>query len=205
MPELFEKLSAEEKSIRILDYVKGRASEDIGRQILESAETDAKVAEELFYYQGLENSIGANEEAHTADELGWARLNRALDNEASANVPVAANDNVSIWRYATVALAMLFVGQSAFTYGNWQQTGDNSEQYLPVAEQSGTFVLQVTFASDATEQDIRTLIRAAGGEFTAGPSSLGVYELSFTSEEQLRDALLSFRQTGDVVESVFKK
>ena len=205
MPELFEKLSAEEKSIHILDYVKGRASEEIGQQILENAKTDTQIAEELAYYQGLEASLNHDNNATNADEIGWARLNRALDNEQSVNIPEAANDNVSVWRYATVALAMLFVGQSVFTYGNWQQSADSSEQYLPVSEQAGVFVLQVTFASDATEHDIRTLIRAAGGEFSAGPSSLGVYELSFSSEQQLRDALLSFRQTNDVVESVFKK
>ena len=204
MPELFENLSAEEKSAQILDFVKGRASGDMGEQIEKSAAADPRIAEELAYYRGLANSIEADQSSDTFDEIGWARLSRALDDETTS-APVAANDNNSIWRYATVALAMLFVDQSAFTYSNWQQPGDNSEQYLPVAEESGAFILQVTFASDATEQDIRTLIRAAGGEFTAGPSSLGVYELSFASDAQLREALLSFRQSGEIVESVFKK
>ena len=49
LPKLFENLSADEKSVHVLDYVKGRASNDMAEQIRRSAETDMQIAEEIAY------------------------------------------------------------------------------------------------------------------------------------------------------------
>ncbi|TAG01551.1 MAG: hypothetical protein EAZ43_11255 [Betaproteobacteria bacterium] len=81
------------------------------------------------------------------------------------------------WKVAFALAASLVVIQAAYLVPLMQQTGGTLQ---PLSGASSSVAaapnLQMTFRADATERQIREVLRAAGVEIVAGPSALGVYE-----------------------------
>lgn len=205
MSKLFENMTEDEKSAKLLDYVKGRISDDLRRDIDAAAQSDTSIAEEIAYYKGLASAVQKPAEQAPFNELGWSRIVRDLDQEKhTSTAPIAANDNVRIWRYATAALAFVAFGQAAFFA---TQDTDRGEQaaYETVTETSEDFSLQITFAPDVTESEIRALFLKTGANITRGPSALGIYEVTFADEDARTLAASSFKETPEIVLSVYVK
>ncbi|WP_262696189.1 hypothetical protein [Kordiimonas aquimaris] len=205
MSELFENMTEDEKSAALLDYVKGRVSDDLRRNIDTVAQSDMNVAEEIAYYNGLASAVQKPAESAPFDELGWSRLVRDLDQEKQTDTaPIAANDNNRIWRFATAALAFIALGQA--TFFTIQDTGQNEQAtYETVSETSEGFSLQVTFTPNVTESEIRTLFLKTGANITRGPSALGIYEVTFKDEAGRVSATKIFKEKPEIVLSVYKK
>jgi len=62
-------------------------------------------------------------------------------------------------------------------------------------------LLQVTFVPQATEEQIRTAVVAAGAEIVSGPGALGVYTLS-VDPDRAEAAVRTLQQAHEVVASV---
>lgn len=193
-------LSQEEQSALLLDYVKGRTSEETGKHIESLVAKDSRLAEELAYYEGLAGAILPNKDSQPVDELAWAKISRSIDAEAVA--PKAANDNTRRWQYVAAALAFMVVGQSAFYATQGPETDD---RYETVSETSHSFVLQVTFTPATTEAQIRALLQQIDGEFVGGPSSLGIYEIGFKDDDQRDVAFEALENMPQLIESAFKR
>lgn len=200
MSDQFMDLSTEDQSILLLDYVKGRASQEMGTQIEYAATQDTRVAEELAYYRGLSSSVDAISGNAPVDEVAWARISEAIDQQGG-RVPSAANDNGRRWQYVAAVLALVVVGQTGLILNTPQRT---DIQYVPVEEASDFVRLQVTFAEGVTEQQMRTLVQEVGGEFSGGPGVLGVYEIRFPSEEARKLAYDRFSRVPSLIDTVFE-
>ncbi len=201
MSDTISDLPQDEQSALLLDYVKGRTSEEIGNQIESLAAKDSRLAEELAYYQGLANAVHQNNEDQPVDEITWAKISRAIDDEKTS-VPQAANDNVRKWQYVAAALALLIVGQSGYFATQGPGSGD---QYETVSESTHDIVVQVTFMPGITEEQLRQLLQQVEGEFVGGPGSLGVYEIGFKNEDARNAALETLMNSPELVESAFAK
>lgn len=201
MSDTISDLPHEEQSALLLDYVKGRTSEEIGNQIESLAAKDSRLAEELAYYQGLAKAVHTNNEDQPVDEIAWARISRSIDEE-NTSVPQAANDNVRKWQYIAAALALLIVGQSGYFATQGPNSGD---QYETVSESTNDIVIQVTFMPGITEEQLRQLLQQVEGEFIGGPGSLGVYEIGFQNEDARNAALDTLMNSPELVESAFAK
>ncbi len=105
-------------------------------------------------------------------------------NDASNNVsslqrkvtpmPVSKQQRLG-WKIAFALAASLAVIQATYLVPLLRQTGGTLE---PLSGQTAGVVapnLQITFRGDATERQIRELLRGAGVELVSGPSALGVY------------------------------
>ena len=71
-------------------------------------------------------------------------------------------------------------------------------------ERRAGVVLQVTFAPDATEQEIRELLQAIDGSLDGGPGALGVYAVRLVGVEShdaatIERALQTLRGRSDIV------
>ncbi|MEL7481691.1 MAG: hypothetical protein AAGJ29_09015 [Pseudomonadota bacterium] len=204
MSNPFKDLTEDAKSARILDYVKGRLDEDDRAAVEAAALEDPVIAEELAYYQGLGRAGHAAPEPQD-HEFGWSRLSKAIDEDTQSSAPpLAANDNSQLWRVAAFGLGLLALVQAGLLFDTWSGPGREEPVYIPVTEESG-FDLQVIFANDATNADIRDLLIGLDGEIVAGPSAIGLYDVRFTSDDDRRAGLEGLRAASNLVESVNNK
>ena len=201
----FEKLSGDDKSARLLDYVHGRISDTEKHEIDAAIANDASLAEELAYYEGLANATDEPERA--ADhEFGWAKLSKSIDAEASntPTVPAAANDNLNFWKVATLALGLVVAAQAAFLVGPLKPAISEDPVYIPVAE-AAEFGLQVIFIDGATSASMNQLLNDLDAEIVAGPSAIGLYDIRFESESSRDAGLITLRSVPDIIESATLK
>lgn len=197
-------MSPEDLSQLLLDCSKGRLSDAQMLDIKQAASESDEIAAELALYQGLSRAGAQSDDSVSpAGELGWARLSRAIDqHEGAQELPVAANDNSGgLWRYASMALGFIVLGQFAFM-GFGANTSD--DVYQPVTPQVAAFSAQITFVETANEVAIRQLLLANDAEIIAGPSSLGIYELVFADEASRAAGLRRFSEAPEIVESAIK-
>lgn len=205
MRSSFDKLSGDDKSARLLDYVHGRISDEEKREIDAAIKDDASLAEELAYYKGLANA--ADEPAQASDhEFGWAKLSKSIDADISGTppLPAAANDNFNFWKVATLALGLVVAAQATFLISPLEPTTIEDPIYVPVAETT-EFDLQVIFADTATSASMSELLSSLDAEIVAGPSALGLYDIRFPTKPSMDSGLEALRAMPDIVESATLK
>ena len=99
-------------------------------------------------------------------EFGWARLKAAVEGERRRAPRV---------RWPALAAGLVLVVQAGLI--GWLWSRDEPGRYQPLGQQQAWAELQVRFAPQATEADIRALLQSAGLEISAGPGALGLYRL----------------------------
>jgi len=118
-------------------------------------------------------------------------------------LPQQVNDNFGggkIWRYAAAILMVAVIGQAAFI-GTKLQSG-NSDKYLTADDTaSQNYRLKVGFGDKATLADVTELMKETNGHVMAGPSSLGLYVIRFSSEAELLAAEATFDNRSDLIDT----
>ncbi|CUH70173.1 putative anti-sigmaE protein [Thalassovita autumnalis] len=175
----------------------------------ERAEVEAAVAAdtalqaELTALQAIRQQMQAEQQAaYSPGEVGLARLMRSVEAEAApADLPEKAPDQPDgiirpvFWQVAAALLLAWSLGQAIY-YG---QSGSPDS---PAGYQlAGDAALQIAFAPEAPEVEIRGLLLAAGVEIMAGPSALGLYELRLLDGVTLDEAR-SVLSASDLVDSL---
>lgn len=204
MSDIFGNKTEDEISEILLDYANDRLSADARTNVETAASNHSTIAEELEYYKGLSNALKIDEVIASDNELGWARLQKAIAEDAqNASAPIAANDNkASFWKAAAFVLGFIVIGQGAFQFIASDSMSDQEERYVPVTETVDGFQAQVTFNPGASEESVRKALRSADGRIISGPSSLGVYTIRFASEAARTDGVSAMQNLPGVVESV---
>ena len=183
----FENLTEEEISQLLLDCAKGRLSEDETRNVQTSAAATPSHAEELALYEGLAKAGENFNEGQSPDEMGWARLSRAIKTEQQNEIKSQYVGQAAqpLWRYATFALGFVVLAQAAM----WFSSSNFSDEptYVTVTETVDSYDAQVIFNPDAVEIDIRELLRSVDGEIVKGPSALGIYTCLLYTSPSPRD------------------
>jgi hypothetical protein len=103
------------------------------------------------------------------------------------------------WKIAFALAASIVVVQAALLAPLLKQDSATLEPLSGGSAQASVANVQLTFKPDATERQIREVLRANGVEIVAGPSALGVYQARAAAPTQAIAVLLA--QTA-VVESV---
>jgi len=197
-------MTPEEVSELLLDYSKGRLDEADMLDVQHAAAGSEEIAAELALYEGLSRAGAGQEYSDTAPgEMGWARLAKLIDAyEAAEQLPVAANDNSGrFWRYATFALGFIVLGQVGFQFIGADQNSVNDKPFVPVTAPAAAFATQVVFQPSASEAAIRELLLENKAQIVSGPSSIGIYEISFENEDGLTAGLERLKQAPEIVES----
>lgn len=175
----------------LVAYVRGRLPEDEAARIAAMAAERPRLAAEIALARGLAADVDAEAAAPVPGELGWSRIARTLDAEGPARRgrrplwPMAAAAAASVLVWQVVAVPLLPGPEPA---------------YAPVSQASGATVAIVAFAPDATEREIRELLRQVGGEVVGGPTAVGLWRLGF-ADATAREAALERLSTEPIVES----
>ena len=74
---------------RLLAYVAGRLSAEEAAVIEAAAAEDAEIATDIALMQGMRTALRDHETATAPGELGWKRLERAIDAATPAPAPAA--------------------------------------------------------------------------------------------------------------------
>jgi anti-sigma-K factor RskA len=188
-------------------YVNGTLSAEERRQVEAYLERSGRARDEVDLLRALRQQVKDEAVENSPGELGLQRLKREIKqaDQAPAGGDRMAGRTISIasfWRPLAAAACLVVVVQAGVMVG--LRTGTIDPGTVGIA--SGTTglsapVLQVTFAPDATEEQIRELLQSAGASIAEGPTALGIYQLRLLDAEStsIDEALTTLRANGDVV------
>ena len=177
-------------------YVNGTLSEEEHRRVEVYLETSPDARSEVAFLRALRRQVKEERADTTPGELGLKRIQRRIAQEHRSARPSAA-----WWRPAAIAAALVILVQSAVLIETWQGVGT----VMPAGgNRPAGAILQVTFAPDATEQEIRELLQAIDGSLDGGPGALGVYKIRLGEVEpgdtsSIERALRTLRGRSDIV------
>jgi hypothetical protein len=165
----------------------------------EHIQVEAEVAKNLEYaaelatLRAIRTTMQAAEVEFSPGDLGLARLMREVKND-----PMQQQNRPSsrVWQFAAAALFALVVGQGALMI-NWIKSGSNYELADGVSAD-----LVITVKPSVTEEKLRETLLDAGVGITAGPSALGIYELSVVDGVVLEEAVEVLKAATKVVETL---
>jgi hypothetical protein len=183
---------------KLRDLVAGRLPEAEAERLRARAAAAPALAAEIALLGGVRAALAAETAQGAPGELGWARLNRAIDAEAATRPP---RRSVALWQAAAAAAAAVVLWQ-AVAVPLVPGLRPGGPGYAPVTETPAAgFVLRVAFVPEAPEAAVRALLRETGAVVTGTPSALGLWTLGFADAASRDAALARFRAAAGVVES----
>lgn len=194
----------EELDLLLPWYVNGTLGAEERRQVEAYLERSAHARDEVELLRQLRRQVKEEKVENSPGELGLQRLKREIKQaEAQPESSDRMADKVitvaSFWRPLAVAACLAVVIQAGVLVGI--NSGIVSLDGGVTTASGNAAVLQVTFAPDATEQQIRDVLQAAGASIADGPTALGIYNLRLVDAEitSVDEALAALRARGDVV------
>jgi hypothetical protein len=165
----------------IIENLPFLANETLGRE--ERAEVEAAVAgdaalqAELDVLRVVRRTL-RGEEMTSPGEFGLARLMRGVETEAKT---AARAPQPRIWQAAAAVLLAVVLGQ-----GLLMTRSSDTAGYQLAGTPEPDFTIAIR--PDAAEAGLRALMLDAGVTIIAGPSALGLYQLSLTGDVAATDA-----------------
>ena len=136
------------------------------------------------------------EDVRTPGEFGLSRLMRDVGREGSALAAPPTPSRTWMWQLAAAVAVIAFLAQSLFVQR------DTGEAGFTLAGATGSADMIVSFAPDATEEQIRLLLIGLDVEIVAGPSAIGLYHLDVLEGSDAEAALAGLSAATEIVESV---
>ncbi len=176
------------------------------RQAVEAyLEESAHARDEVELLRQLRQQVKEQEFENSPGELGLQRLKREIKQDAEQQKGGADKMTgkvltvASFWRPLAIAACLAIVVQAGVMVG--MNSGLIPTGGDVVTAGKPPAVMQVTFAPDATEQDIRDVLQAAGASIADGPTALGVYHLRLVAPDAttVEEALAALRANDTVV------
>jgi anti-sigma-K factor RskA len=186
-------------------YVNGTLDDGERRQVEAYLERSSHARDEVELLGALRQQVKDETIEASPGALGLQRLKRDMKQAAAqpGNLDRMAGKTVTVasfWRPLAVAACLAVVIQAGVMIGLTGGPGGDVEIASGEAGLTAP-VLQVTFAPDATEQQIRDTLQSAGASIADGPNALGVYRLRLVDAggTTIDEALATLRAIGDVV------
>ena len=186
-------------------YVNGSLDSDEKALVEKAIKDDLSLEKEIEFLESLRGEVKAQEFENSPGELGLKRLQKAIAEEKLKNDPIArARSKVTHeqnwgWRAAAIAACLLLMLQTVVTF-NLGNRGDLTAAGGPQIVQTQGHLVDVTFAPDAQEKNIRNLLLAIDASIVDGPSALGVYKLSIPRD--VETAVKKLKAHKNLIESV---
>ena len=182
-------------------YVNGTLGDDERARVEAYLAASAGAREEVELLRRLRDHVKASQPSQSPGELGLKRLQREIAAErrtAQAAPPAPASPGW--WRPAAISAALVIAIQGALLF----QLQPDSGVGTATGDGPGGTVIEVTFAADATESEIRTALQAIDGRLVDGPGALGVYRVQLVGVEPgdgaaVRAAIATLEAHPDVV------
>lgn len=179
--------------------LEGHEHEFVARHILSCQ----NCADEVVRCQSIATAVRSSEEAaRTPSPEHLARLMERIDSASASAAPerwrirvrewiekirLVFQETPSLFRWALGAQTAAIVVLAAATL--WQASLAPSLLYQTLSDpgsgtEPGRVTLQVVFADDITEREIRTLLGSIGATIIAGPSPMAVYTVALAADDR---------------------
>ena len=182
-------------------YVNGTLGDDERSRVEAYLSASAAAREEVELLRRLRDHVKASQPSRSPGELGLKRLQREIAAERQA-APARPRGGGSPgwWRPAAIAAALVIAIQGALLFEMLPERGVGPA----TGGGSGGSVIEVNFAADATESEIRAALQAVDGRLIDGPGALGVYRVRLVGvapddAAAIRDAIATLEALPDVV------
>jgi len=138
-------------------------------------QTEESLQAELIFLGALREGVREATEVPDVGELGLARMRRSVRRERRRSI-VARTLRPAL----VLAAGLILVFQVVLLL----QPGDDGARLAGAAGAD----LQVTFAADATEGELRELLRSVDAQIVDGPSAAGLYRLQLDPSPEDEEA-----------------
>ncbi|MBX2833394.1 MAG: hypothetical protein KTR28_00315 [Micavibrio sp.] len=186
-------------------YVNGSLEGKEKTLVEKAIQDNPSLEKEIKFLKQLRSEVQAQEFENSPGELGLKRLQKAIAEEKLKNDPIArAESKISReqnwgWRAAAIAACLLLMLQTIVTFPMLQNSDLTAASGPQIFHADGR-VVNVTFAPDAQEENIRNLLLAVDASIVDGPSALGIYKLSIP--KNLDATIEKLRAHKNLIESV---
>ena len=174
-------------------YVNGTLEGEELAEVEAAIANDAALAADVVTLRAIRTTMQEADTAFSPGEMGLARLMRDVETEP---VQLQHAPRGRIWQVAAAVLLAVVIGQGALMLG---QSGSGPGYELAGGASAD---LVITVVPNATEEQLRNALLDAGVEITAGPSALGLYELSVLDGVTLEEAIGSLAAATGVIDTV---
>lgn len=152
-------------------YLNGTLSEEESRKVEAWLEQEGAQAEaELSMLRDLREQL-QEQEHQGPGELGWHRLQRQIKKERSTERSTPG------WYRPALAAALVVVVLQAGLLGQQWFSGADSSDWQTLSAPATQGEIQARFNPDASERQIRELLRMLRLDLVSGPSAQGLYRL----------------------------
>lgn len=186
-----------DKSAALQDLVRGRLSPDEARRLKDAINADPELEAEYRLIAAL-NEVDPAPHA-LPSELGWAKLEKAIDNEPPRRVWGA---NITLWQAAACVAIAVVAWQFTVAPRLVGNPADPSRYETASMPDHAGVAVRIAFAPAATEAAIRALLRESQARIVDGPSAVGLYTLVFNNDEARAAGLQRFAASPSVVTTV---
>lgn len=152
---------------------------ELQRRIRDAVNQSAAVPHRSSLPQFLNRLAAESQREVNQSSASYASNVKGLQRSVTPLSTVVASQSRRGWKIAFAVAASLVVVQAAILAPLLNQSPATLEP-LSGASATVTANLQIVFKPEATERQIRELLRANGVEIVAGPSALGVYQARAT-------------------------
>jgi hypothetical protein len=186
-------------------YVNGTIKSAEKDLVEQAIKTDPALLAEVEFLKKLRDEVQAQEFENSPGELGLKRLQKAIAEEEINNDPISRAKNKITkeqnwgWRAVAITACLLLVLQSAVTFSTYSRN-DLSAAGGSYGFPRGGNIVNVTFAPDAQEENIRALLLAVDVTIVNGPSALGVYQISVPKDVEA--TVNKLKAHSNLIESV---
>lgn len=191
----------DETSLMIPAYLRGDLSDAESLELENLAAKNPAIAADIEFQKNLKAALKPDEAAFEPGDLGWAKLSKAMEQESGDHVQTV-QQKPQFWRYAAAILAVAAIGQAG-VLGSIAFKGDDNAQYQTVSERPvQSFRAKLGFNPNVTESALREALLSHEASIVAGPSSLGLYEIQFSSESSCVLAMKALGERKDIVDTL---
>ena len=186
-------------------FVNGRLSPQEQREVEDHINTCDRCQKEVGLLENMREQIQATP-LDSPGELGLKRLLKEIKTEKEAKKgqkPIQPR----IWpRTLAIAASLIIVVQAGLLIDAWFF----SKPMVPLSgPQKEGIILQVSFVSTATEEDIRKELNAVDGTVIDGPGQLGIYRIRLNLQPMdqvgIEEAIALLRQHKTVIGHVARE
>lgn len=188
----------DEISLLIPAYLRGELSAADMEKVETAAANHSEIRADLEFQKQLRETLQSENSLQASDELGWARLSRAMDEaeETSKKTPAiaaeVANDGRAprskFWMGATAALALLAIGQFG-VMAKIQSSDQDQAKYTLVTETTDQVRAKIAPLANIRVEDLNKILNAVEGQIVSGPSAVGLYDIQFETEDACLSAI----------------
>ena len=191
-------------SLLIPAFLRGELSDSERRDVEALAAKSPEFAAEIAFQRNLKTAVHHDEDSFVPGELGWAKLSKAIgavDAETSVMTP-APSSQVKFWKYAAAILAVAAVGQAGLL-GVMATQPDTATQYSFATDETDSLNrVKLGFNPDVSLTIITKTLQLHDASIIAGPSSLGLYDVKFKSEQACADSVDALKAIPAVIDTV---